>query len=242
MRRESLAKCAGTGLAAAMRNMPKLGILMLDTRFPRVLGDVGNQDSFDFPVLYRTVPDATPDAIVLGDSRRWVDAFIREGQALVAQGCTGLATTCGFLSLVRRDVATACGVPVASSALEQAAMVQQSLPKGQTVGILTISANSLSTAHLAAANVPPDTPVQGVDQSGFAKSILGNRTELDVVRAEHDLTEAAMHLCDTHPNVGAILLECTNMPPYAAAIGKGTGRPVFSILTYLNWFHSALQT
>jgi hypothetical protein len=171
-----------------MRNMPKLGILMLDTRFPRVLGDVGNPDSFDFPVLYRTVPDATPDAIVLGDSRRWVDAFIREGQALVAQGCTGLATTCGFLSLVRRDVATACGVPVASSALEQVAMVQQSLPKGQTVGILTISANSLSTAHLAAANVPPDTPVQGVDQSGFAKSILGNRTELDVVRAEHVLT------------------------------------------------------
>lgn len=224
-----------------MRDVPRLGILMLDTRFPRLLGDVGNPDSFDFPVVYRAVPNATPDAIVLGDSRKWVDAFIREGQELVAQGCTGLATTCGFLSLVRKDIATACGVPVASSALEQVAMVHHSLPKGKTVGILTISANSLSSAHLAAANVPPDTPVQGVDDSRFARSILGNMTELDAACAESELTEAAHHLCDIHPNVGAIVLECTNMPPYAAAIEKGTGRPVFSILTYLNWFHSALK-
>jgi hypothetical protein len=224
-----------------MRDTSRLGILMLDTRFPRVPGDVGNPKSFDFPVTYRTVPGATPEEIVCGDSRKWVDAFIREGQELVRSGCTGLATTCGFLTLVREEVATACGVPVASSALEQIPMIQQMLPKGSTVGILTISADSLSAAHLAAANVSQNTPVKGVDTSHFANAILGNQTHLDSHQAEAELTQAALLLCQNHPSVDAIVLECTNMPPYATAIAQATQRPVFSILTYLNWFHSALD-
>lgn len=223
-----------------MRDFPRLGILMLDTRFPRIVGDVGNPDSFDYPVTYRVVDGATPDEIVQGDSQRWVDAFIKEGQALVDQGCTGLATTCGFLTLVREEVATACGVPVASSALEQIPIITQLLPAGQLVGILTISADSLSHAHLVAANVDLNTPIQGVDGGHFARTILGNLTDLNTQQAEAELTEAALTLCQTHPQIGAIVLECTNMPPYAAAIAKTTGRPVFSILSYLNWFHAAL--
>lgn len=224
-----------------MSDTPRLGILMLDTCFPRVVGDVGNTESFDFPVTYRVVPDATPEAIVLGDSQTWVDAFIREGQALVEAGCTGLATTCGFLTLVRDDVAAACGVPVASSALEQIPMVAALLPKGQTVGILTISKDSLSPAHLAAAQVPTDTPIMGVDQSHFADAILNNKTDLDTVLSETELVDAAIALCSDAPNVGAIVLECTNMPPYADAIQQATGRPVFSILSYLAWFHDGLD-
>ena len=225
-----------------MRDHPRLGILMLDTRFPRVLGDVGNPESFDFPVSYRVVDGATPEQIVLGDSQRWVDAFIKEGQALVAEGCTGLATTCGFLTLVRQEVATACNVPVASSALEQISMIKQLLPVGQSVGILTISADSLSPDHLAAADVDLDTPIQGMDDSHFARTILGNLTNLNTKQAEVELPDAALRLCQTHPQIGAIVLECTNMPPYAAAISNATGRPVFSILSYLNWFHAALKS
>jgi len=221
---------------------PRLGILMLDTRFPRVAGDVGNPDSFDFPVTYRVVPGATPDAIVRGDTQSWTDAFIREGQALVAGGCTGLATTCGFLTLLRRDMARACGVPVATSALEQVAMVQRLLPTGQRVGILTISESSLSHAHLAAGDVPEDVPIRGVDGSHFADAILNNRTSLDVTLAERDLVAAACDLCEDTPSVGALVLECTNMPPYADAIARATGRPVYSILTYLNWFHEGLPS
>jgi len=224
-----------------MRDHPRLGILMLDTRFPRVVGDVGNPESFDFPVTYRTVPGATPEEIVLGVSRKWVNAFIQEGKMLVRSGCTGLATTCGFLTLVREEVATACGVPVASSALEQIPMIQQMLPIGTCIGVLTISADTLSAAHLAAANAPPDVAIQGVDASHFAEAILGNQTHLDTNRAETELTRAAVRLCEQRPDVSAIVLECTNMPPYATAIAQAAQRPVFSILTYLNWFHSALD-
>lgn len=213
---------------------------MLDTRFPRILGDVGHPDSFDFPVVYKTVYGATPEVIVVNDPRPWVDAFIDAGRDLVEAGCTGLATTCGFLTLVRDDVAKACGVPVAASALECVARVGDGLLDGQVPGILTISQASLSPAHLAAGGVPKGVPIQGVDGGHFAKAILGNKTTLDTDAARREMVEGALALCEANPNVGAIVLECTNMPPYAAEIAAATGRPVHSILTHLSEFHATL--
>ena len=222
-------------------NDAKLGILMLDTQFPRILGDVGNPDSWAFPVRYAVVRGATPDAIVCYDIEPFVQAFIDEAHKLVAAGCTGIATTCGFLSLIRPKLAAALGVPVAASSLEQVRQVHAMLPPGQVVGIITISAKSLTPAHLAAADVPAHCPVQGTDGSNFSKSILGNLTTLDVAAARRDMILAAQTLIATQPNVGAIVLECTNMVPYAPDIAAATGRPVYSIHTYLNWFHAGLR-
>jgi len=219
----------------------RLGILMLDTQFPRILGDVGNADTWPFPVRYAVVPGATPEAIVCDDIEPFVQAFITVGRDLVAAGCTGIATTCGFLSLIRPRLATALGVPVAASALEQVSQVQAMLPPNQVVGILTISASTLTPAHLKAAGAPHDCPVQGTDGSSFSKSILGNLTTLDVPAARKDMVQAAEVLIARHPNVGAIVLECTNMVPYAPDIAQTTGRPVYSIYTYLSWFYVGLS-
>jgi len=219
----------------------RLGILMLDTRFPRILGDVGNAGSWPFPVRYAVVPGATPEAIVCDDIEPFVEAFIAAGRELVAEGCTGIATTCGFLALIRPRLAKALGVPVAASALEQAGQIAACLPPEQKVGILTISAGTLSPAHLRAAGVPEGSPVAGLEGSSFAQTILGNAAELDVAQARADMVQAANRLVATNPDVGAILLECTNMVPYAPDIAAATGRPVHSIHSYLNWFHAGLQ-
>tara|TARA_R110002094_G_scaffold181115_2_gene159170 strand:+ start:1378 stop:2076 length:699 start_codon:yes stop_codon:yes gene_type:complete len=219
---------------------PFLGILMLDTRFPRIPGDVGNPRTWDFPVRYATVSGATPEAIVCGDMEPFVRAFIAEGRKLVAQGCTGIATTCGFLTLIRPRLKQALGVPVAASALEQGGQVAAMLPSGSRVAVLTISAGSLGAAHLAAAGLQDDTPVHGLEGSGFARSILGNEMTLDVENARCEMVAAGLELVRSQSDVGAIILECTNMAPYAADIARATGCPVYSIHTYLTWFYAAL--
>lgn len=220
---------------------PLLGIMMLDTRFPRIPGDIGNALTWPFAVRYAVVPGATPDAVVCDDVEPFVQAFISAGQGLVAQGCSGIATTCGFLAPLRGRLASALGVPVAASALEQAGQIAAMLPPDQRVGILTISAEALGSVHLRTAGVPHNCPVQGLERSGFAQTILGNHASLDVDGAERDMVAAAQELVADHAYVGAILLECTNMVPYADAIAAATGRPVFSIYTYLRWFHAGLR-
>src|SRR5579864_9753592 len=141
----------------------RVGILMLETRFPRIPGDMGNGLTWPFPVLYKVVPGATPDRVVRHKSQGLANAFLDAAAELVQLGADGITTTCGFLSLYQRDLAAHVGVPVATSSLMQVPAVEALLPPGKRAGILTVSARSLTPAHLKAAGVDPETPVMGTD-------------------------------------------------------------------------------
>lgn len=218
-----------------------VGILMLDARFPRIPGDMGNALTWPFPVHYRVVRTATPDRVVRKQDPDLLDPFIEAAQQLVEDGVDGITTNCGFLSLFQRELTEALPVPVATSSLMQVATVNAMLPVGKRAGILTISGSTLTPDHLAAAGVPEGTVV-GTTEGGaeFTGAILGNKTSLDVELARKDNVTAAKVLCDTHPDVGAIVLECTNMLPYAADIRAAVGLPVFSMYSFVTWFQSGL--
>ena len=139
-------------------------------------------------------------------------------------------------------LAAALGVPVAASSLEQAPQIAAMLAPDQQIGILTISAATLGARQLAVAGVPEGTPNAGVDGGSFARTILENRTELDVGAARAEMVAGAVGLVEAHPQIGSVLVECTNMVPYAPDIAWATGRPVFSIYTYLTWFHESLAS
>lgn len=219
-----------------------VGILMLETRFPRVHGDIGNAMTWPFPVQYSVVCGATPDRVVRNDPTELVDEFIQAGRELVRMGCDGITTNCGFLSLIQDQVKEALGVPVATSSLMQVPMVAQLLPAGQRVGILTISKSTLTPDHLKAAGASVDTPIVGTDGGRcFTRDILGDAVEIDFNACRLDLLDAAQELVDTFEDVGAIVLECTNMVPYAKDIRKLTGLPVYSIYSFVQWFQAGLS-
>src|SRR3954454_14264264 len=140
-----------------------LGILMLEARFPRIPGDMGNAGTWPFPVLYRVVRGASPERVVLQGARGLLPDFVAAAQDLVAQGAEAITTNCGFLSLFQRELAAAVGVPVGTSSLLLVPWVQAPLPRGRRVGVLTVSKGSLTPAHLAAAGVPLDVPVMGTE-------------------------------------------------------------------------------
>ena len=52
--------------------------------------------------------------------------------------------------------------------------------------------------------------------------------------------EAALEMQKKHPDIGALVLECTNMLPFAADIRDATGLPVYSMLSFVSWFQSGL--
>jgi hypothetical protein len=121
-----------------------VGILMLEARFPRIPGDVGNATTWPFSVLYKVVRGASPERVVRRRAAGLLDAFVAAGRELVAEGADDLVTNCGFLSLFQDDLAAACAVPVAASALMQAPLIERLLPPGRRVGVLTVSAASLT--------------------------------------------------------------------------------------------------
>lgn len=220
-----------------------LGILMLEAKFPRIYGDMGNATTWPFPVLYRVVLGASPEKVVLKGAKGLLPDFIAAAQELVRLGAEAITTNCGFLSLFQKELAAAVNVPVATSALMQVPWVQATLPPGKRVGIVTVSKATLTPRHLDAANVPRDTPIAGTENGKefFRVLIKAEKNDMDIDRAERDVVEAGVELARAHPEIGALVLECTNMPPYAATLQAATGLPIYDVYTMVSWFHSGLR-
>lgn len=220
-----------------------LGILMLEARFPRIHGDIGNATTWPFPVQYRVVKGASPDKIVRQDPMELVDKFIASAKELVESGCDGITTNCGFLALTQDRISRAISVPVATSSLMQIPIVQALLPPGKKVAVLTISKATLTENHLRAAGVadPGAVPIFGTDNGrAFTRCILDDHDVIDFEDCRLDMLDAAREIVSTDRDIGAIVLECTNMTPYAYDVRRATGLPVFSIYSFLKWFHEGL--
>jgi len=214
---------------------------MLEARFPRIPGDMGNAETWPFPVLYKVVRGASPRRVVCNKAEGLLDEFLAAADDLVRLGADGITTTCGFLSLYQREIAAHVGVPVATSSLMQIPFIERVLPPGKRVGVLTISAANLTEEHLHVAGADPGTPVVGTDDgTEFTRAILNDEERLDVAAAERDILAAGDELVASHCDIGAVLLECTNMVPYARALSERLRLPVFSIYTFVTWFQSGL--
>lgn len=219
------------------RHPKTLGIVMLNTRFPRPVGDIGNPGSFTGPVRYLTVQAATVDPILAsgGPEKSLLGPFIAAVRALSDAGCAVIGTSCGFLTPFQKPLQDRCPVPFLSSSLLQVASVQGALPKGRRAGIITIDAARLGPAHLAVAGVPDGIPVVGLEAGReLHRVILNDETALDARAAEADVIAAGRILAERTPDLGAVVLECTNLGPYKTALSRYLGLPVHDVVDMLN--------
>jgi hypothetical protein len=214
---------------------PFIGVLMLDTQFPRPVGDIGNPATFTqlgLAARYTSVPKAWPSFVL--SSNAWepvFDAFLEAALRFQTDGAGLITTSCGFLVLFQQRLADALQVPVITSSLVSASRCLTNA----RIGILTISAETLGPAHLKAAGLPLDTAVGGVlTGSEFHTCILGNSRTMNLDQAKVDVVEAALRLIKKHPDISKIILECTNMPPYANAIRQATGREVEHVIDHIH--------
>jgi hypothetical protein len=222
-----------------------VGILMLDTRFPRIPGDMGNAATFPFPVRYHRVTGADPDRVVRRGAEGLLPDFIAGARALEHEGVGAVTTNCGFLVKYQREIAASVKIPVFTSSLLLVPLVHRMLPAGQRVGIMTVNAGSLRPEHFIGAGIAPDMPlaVAGLEsEKEFTRVLLGDQMELDVDIAREEHVRVARRLVSEHPDIGAVVLECTNMPPYTHDIQRETGLPVFDITSLVRMAHDALLT
>jgi len=208
---------------------------MLDTRFPRVPGDVGNPASFAIPVKHRVVAGASPQRVVRDADPQLLQPFIDSARQLVDEGARAITTSCGFLVLFQAAMQAALPVPVWTSSLLK-------LPELTAPGVITVDALSLGAAHLRAAGADSTVPVVGLaTDCHLQRALLDDRPEIDVAQASADVVDAAQRLVARWPTVREIVLECTNMPPYAKAVARATRRPVHHIISLLHERWRALE-
>lgn len=207
-----------------------LGVIVLDTHFPRPPGDIGCPATWEraaIPARLHVVAGASARRVVQAQDPALLGPFIDAARALATEGARLITTSCGFLAAWQAELQGAVPVPVITSSLLQCA----DLP---VPGIVTFDAASLHPALLRRASVPDGTPVEGLAPGCELQSrILADDTVLDQVQAQQDVVSAAVRLVSRYPHVQTVVLECTNMPPYRAAVEQATGRPVHDMETLL---------
>ena len=217
-----------------------IGILMMDTVLQRVPGDIGNALTFPFPVAYKVVK-AKSEAPRDADAHR-VEAFVKAGLELEQEcGVRAITTSCGFCAAFQKEVAARLHVPFFSSSLLQVRLVHSFLRPGQSVGILTYQADRLGESHFRGADME-DVPrvIFGMDDTYLGQVFDGRQEIIDAARIRIDMVRRAKEMVRLHPEVGIIVLECTNMPPYAKAVQEAVGLPVFDITNLVKYVHDAV--
>jgi hypothetical protein len=219
----------------------RVGILMLDTKWPRPPGDTGNALTWPFPVLYKVVKGASARVVIHEKGKGLGPAFLDAAAELVKEGADGITTTGGFLAIFQKQLADHVKVPVASSSLLQIPVVQRLLPSGKRVGVLSVHGDRITTEHWDAVGAPHDTPVMGTEGGReFTRVMLNDEIDMDYELAERDILEAGEKLLEQHPDVGAVVTENHNMAPYAAALNRRLRLPIYTVYTFVTWFQAGL--
>lgn len=206
-----------------------LGVLMLDTGFPRPVGDIGNPGSFDHPVIYRRLPGAVVSRIVTNEPLPdyLVDLFLENARALENAGATVISTSCGFLFPLQDRLQAAVSVPVVTSALCLLPLLREKTGAATPIGILTFDAERLSPHH-----IPDDGPlaVEGLAHTDHLYRVIADDlADLDQAQAGSDVADAMQRLNARQPDLETVILECTNLPPYRRNIMKKNNFSVYDI-------------
>jgi Asp/Glu/hydantoin racemase len=218
-----------------------VGILVLDTDFPRIPGDIGNATTYPFPVRFKVVKGMRHEDIVCGEPDISVcRRFIEEAKELEGEGVRAVTTSCGYFCYFQDEIADALDIPVFTSSLIQVPLVAKMLGKNNRVGIVCGNSKALTKTHLKKAGIDDSirVAVAGLDENWDLINDLGPRARLEGF--EKGLSKVAQELVTRHSDIGAFVFECTNFPPGAAAVQEATGLPVFDIVTLVYMIHDAV--
>jgi len=219
-----------------------IGIIILDAAYPCIPGNVGNANSYNFPVQYMEIQGASIDRLLNQADPDLVIPFIQGAQKLVAQGAKAITGACGFMALFQKEVSESVDVPVFLSSMLQIPFIHTIT--GKKVGIITANSACLTPKHFSACGISPDIPIaiagmEGCDE--FRSSILEEKGTLDSDLIEEEVVGIAKKLCADNPGMGSILLECSDLPPYAHAVQKAVGLPVYDFNTLINFVQSSIS-
>jgi len=218
-----------------------IGIMILDASYPCVPGNVGNASTFPFPVRYEKIEGASIDRLINQRDPELVTPFIEAAQRLYDAGVHAITGACGFMALFQQQVQQALKIPVFLSPLLQLPFMYQIT--GKKVGIITADATNLLSKHFSSTGVPEGLPkaIAGMEnQPEFSSAVLKEKGTLDSDKIEDEIVGVAKELVNQHPDIGSILLECSDLPPYAYAVQAAVGLPVFDFFTMINYVHTAL--
>ncbi len=219
-----------------------IGILLLETSVPFIPGDVANATTYQFPVRFQKVKGFSVRRALSKDPSVYHD-LRQAAENLVQQGVRAVTGDCGFMGIHQKKLAGELDVPVFLSSLLQIPLILLLIGETAKVGIITADSISLDADLLAAVGVADaaNLVIGGLeDRQHFYRFAIEETGSLDAGEVEQEVVTVARNMVAEHPQIRAILLECSLLPPYAAAVQAAVNLPVFDYITMINYVFTAV--
>ncbi len=225
-----------------------IGIALFDgRRYPILPGDVANASTYDYPVRLKVI-EGLFDTPTPWDKNRAVPADIQKiidaVKSLEDDGVRAVVTACGFFSVVQEILADAVNIPVFTSPLMMVPQIVRMIRSDRSVCIITASERLLVSDYLTAVGIASDMPVHivGMEASTefYATHMGGTQTTLDVDLQTRELVEIARNAVIQFPDIGALLLECSQLPTFAADIQDVVNLPVFDYIGFIDMIYCSV--
>ena len=218
-----------------------IGILVLDLWYPYLPGNVANASTYSFPVHYKILKGSTGPQILRAEPAL-LDLIVEGGRELEKQGARAIIGACGYFGNYQKETATILDVPVFLSSVLQIPIIRRGLKPNQKVGVICADAGALTSKLLSQCGVDDlsDIVIAGAQDLPEFQNIRRCTGHVNSYKLEQQLVDLARQLVSSNPDIGAILLECSDMPPYAWAIQNATRLPVFDFTTLINWVYNAV--
>ena len=218
-----------------------IGLITLDTQFPRFPGDAGNATSYKYPVRLKAVIGATSKRLMKERDMTLLQPFVNAAKELEREGVRAISTTCGFLAIFQKEMAEAVKIPVFSSTLMMIPLIQSMLGKDSKVGIITADSSALTKDHFEGAGVGSvSIAIGGLENGKEFSKLLANEPMLDEKKVREEVVSTAKKLIQENPEIEGFLLECSNLPPYSQRLREETGLPIFDLIGFVNLVHNAV--
>lgn len=213
-----------------------------DVWYPMMPGNVVNANTYDFPVRLMPVRGATCNRLFAGDPTLY-DNVLEAAKNLEKEGVRAISSACGFYGNWQARLAADMDIPVAISSLVQVPMVAALLKPDQKIGVLTASKAGITPALLDSCGIKNHSQlvVQDMYYAPHFSAIVEDRGSFDNGIVKKEIVDAAMQLLSENPDIGAFVLECSDMPPYSSIIQEASQLPVFDFITLIKWLHFAAQ-
>jgi aspartate/glutamate racemase len=220
-----------------------IGMLCAQWNIPFVPGDLNHAETFEFPMRYLDVEGLIGADILRGDGEKFTELMVTAAKKLEAEGVRAITSNCGFMAVYQEVVAATVNVPVFLSSLLQLNMVSRMVGANRKVGVLAANSQAVTPSLLAHVGLHDldRIVVQGLERfEHFHEVIFDEVGHMEPARFAAEVVEAARRLQADSPEVGAIVVECSDLPAYSAAIREATGLPVFDWASFIDFVHHAV--
>ena len=223
-----------------------IGLVQMHVNLAMIPGNMGNATTFDFPILYRrAIVDDVADVMAPEPTADFANGIIEAAQWLELQGVRAIMGNCGFFGSYQNVVKERINVPFFSSSLMMLPMMVHSMPANKKVGVITangpnlIKTQAVENCGLSLEDKKNRIVIMGCENGPeFSASIMANTGVYNPAKVEKEIVSVAKQMLKENPDIGAILLECTELSPHAVAVQDAVRMPVWDYTTLTKWIYS----